>query len=222
LVLLPGMNCSAALWSGLDIEPALTPKLTEPLLDRQVERLLDELPSRFDLAGLSLGGIVAMAIVRRAPERVTRLCLMSTNPSPPTAEQRRTWTRQRSELGGRLSPRDLQQGMLADLLSRETLATRPALVERTLAMADDVGVADLDAQLRLQATRVDERPELANVRCPTLIVAAAQDALCGVDRHVEMAAIIPGAELVILDCAHLSPLECPGEVSEHLTRWRSW
>jgi pimeloyl-ACP methyl ester carboxylesterase len=216
------MNCSAALWSGLEIGPALTPKLTEPFLDRQVERLLDQLPPRFCLAGLSLGGIVAMALVRRAPERITRLCLMSTNPYPPTAEQRRSWTRQRSELAGGLSPRDLQHGILADLLSRETLATRPALVERTLAMADEVGRADLDAQLRLQATRVDERPELTNVKCPTLIVAAAHDALCGLDRHVEMAALIPGAELVILDCAHLSPLECPLEVSEYLTRWRSW
>ena len=215
------MSCSAALWSGLGIEPALTPKLTEPFLDRQVERLMDELPPRFDLAGLSLGGIVAMAIVRRAPERVTRLCLMSTNPYPPTVEQWRSWTRQRTELAGGLSPRDLQQGMLADLLSAETLATRPDQVERTLAMADEVGVADLDAQLRLQATRIDERPGLANVKCPTLIVAAAHDALCGLDRHVEMAALIPGAELAILDCAHLSPLECPGEVSEHLTRWRS-
>lgn len=222
LVLLPGMNCSAALWSGLELGPALTPKLTEPFLDRQVERLLDQLPPRFCLAGLSLGGIVAMAIARRAPQRVARLCLMSTNPYAPTAEQRRSWTRQRTELADGLSARDLQQSMLADLLSTETLATRPALVERTLAMADEVGVADLDAQLRLQATRVDERPELANVECPTLIVAAAYDALCRLDRHVEMAALIPGAELVILDCAHLSPLECPGEVSEHLTRWRSW
>jgi pimeloyl-ACP methyl ester carboxylesterase len=216
------MNCSAALWSALEIGPALTPKLTEPCLDRQVERLLDELPPRFCLAGLSLGGIVAMAIARRAPQRIVRLCLMSTSPYAPTADQRRSWTRQRSELAGGLSPRDLQQGMLADLLSRETLATRPGQVERTLAMADDIGVADLAAQLRLQATRVDERAELANVKCPTLIVAAAHDALCGLDRHVEMAALIPGAELVILDCAHLSPLECPGEVSQLLTRWRSW
>ena len=216
------MNCSAALWSGLELGPALTPKLIEPFLDRQVERLLDQLPPRFCLAGLSLGGIVAMAIARRAPQRVARLCLMSTNPYAPTAEQRRSWTRQRTELADGLSARDLQQSMLADLLSPETLATRPALVERTLAMADEVGVADLDAQLRLQATRVDERPELANVECPTLIVAAAYDALCRLDRHVEMAALIPGAELVILDCAHLSPLECPDEVSEHLTRWRSW
>jgi pimeloyl-ACP methyl ester carboxylesterase len=222
LVLLPGMNCSAALWSGLEIGPALTPKLTEPFLDRQVERLLDQLPPRFCLAGLSLGGIVAMAIARRAPQRVTRLCLMSTNPYAPTADQRRSWTRQRTELAGGLSARELQQSMLADLLSPETLATRPALVERTLAMADEVGVADLDAQLRLQATRVDERQELANLKCPTLIVAAAHDALCSLDRHIEMAALIPGAELVILDCAHLSPLECPDEVSKHLTRWRFW
>ena len=63
------------------------PELTEATLDAQVARLLDELPSRFALAGLSLGGIVAMALVRTAPERVSSLILLSTNPYGPTEDQ---------------------------------------------------------------------------------------------------------------------------------------
>ena len=65
------MNCTAALWTGCGMGDALTPMLSEQTLDAQVDRLLDELPPRFVLAGLSLGGIVAMALVRRAPERVS-------------------------------------------------------------------------------------------------------------------------------------------------------
>ena len=100
LVLLPGLNCSAALWASLDVGAAITPILTEPTLDGQVERLLDELPARFALAGLSLGGIVAMALVRRAPERVTRLALLSTTSRPPTGQQREERAAEGVDVGG--------------------------------------------------------------------------------------------------------------------------
>jgi pimeloyl-ACP methyl ester carboxylesterase len=221
LVLLPGMNCSAQLWSYLQLGRVLTPRLAEPAVDQQVDKLLDELPERFALAGLSLGGVLAMALTRRAPERVTRLALMSTNPYPPTAIQMQRWARQRAELAAGATARDLQQSMLTDLLSPETLTTRPEVVALTLAMADEVGNEALDAQLQLQASRVDERPSLVRVQCPTLILAGVHDALCSVERHEEMATLIPGAELVIVNCAHLTPLELPAQVAIHLVRWRS-
>ena len=197
--------------------------LTEPSLDGQVGSLLNQLPPRFALAGLSLGGIVAMALARRAPQRVSRLCLMSTNPHPPTPTQRSGWAAQRSDLAAGATARELQEAILPLLLSPAVLRERPDVVQLTLEMADEIGAATLDAQLRLQATRVDERPGLTQLRCPMLIIAATGDALCGVDRHVEMAGLVPGAQLVIVErCAHLSPLERPDQISEHLTRWRFW
>lgn len=218
LVLLPGMGCTAALWSGLTL-PAdvIIPVLREPTLDEEVARLLDLLPGRFALAGLSLGAIVAMALVRRAPERVSRLCLMSTNPYAPTPAQHATWAAHREALRTG-SARGLQASLLPVLLS----PGREDLVPLTLAMADATGAETYDAQLRLQGTRVDERPGLADVRCPTLVVAARDDRLCSVERHVEIAGLVPGAELVVLeDCAHLSPLERPVALSQHLERWLS-
>jgi pimeloyl-ACP methyl ester carboxylesterase len=221
LVLLPGMGCSAALWSWLDLGgvPLLTPLLEEPDLDAEVERLLTLLPERFALAGLSLGAVVAMALTRRAPERVSRLCLMSTNPNGPTAAQRAGWAEQRATLA-RGGARELQTALLPVLLSPRALEQRPDLVQATLDMADEVGAARYDAQLRLQATRVDERPGLARVACPTLVLAARQDRLCGVARHEEIADRVAGAELVVIeDCAHLSPLEQPAAVGVHLGHW---
>ena len=220
LVLLPGLNCSPRLWSGLDIGPAVTPILTEPTLDGQVDRLLDELPSRFALAGLSLGGIVAMALVRRAPERVARLCLMSTTSRPPTSQQYAMWARQRAALAAGATARDLQREIKAALLSPYARALRPDLVEVALAMADDVGAETLDTQLALQATRIDERPGVARVRCPTLIIAAVDDALCRPERHAEMHALVRGSELVELEqSGHLSPLEQPAAVEALLRGW---
>ena len=216
LVLLPGMGCTAALWSRLTLpDDVVTPVLREPSLDAEVDRLLDRLPARFALAGLSLGAIVAMALVRRAPERVSRLCLMSTNPYGPTPAQLRGWAAQREALQTR-SPREVQTALLPLLLS----PGREDLVPLTLAMADDTGAAAYDAQLRLQTTRVDERPGLARVRCPTLVVAARDDRLCPVARHEEVTRLVPGARLVVLQaCAHLSPLEQPAAVSALLGSW---
>jgi pimeloyl-ACP methyl ester carboxylesterase len=112
--------------------------------------------------------------------------------------------------------------MKAALLSPYARATRPELVEVALAMADDIGAETLDAQLALQATRVDERPGLSQVRCPTLIIAGRDDALCRPERHAEMHALVAGSELVELEqCGHLSPLEQPAAVEPLLQRWRA-
>ena len=219
MVLLPGMNCSARMWSGVDLGPATTPGLTEPDLAEQVGRLLDELPPRFALAGLSLGGIVAMALVRTAPERVSRLCLLSTNPYAPTEQQLAGWRRERDRLASGTTARELQHDLLPLLLTAESLESRPDLVDTTLTLADETEV-DLDAQLALQATRIDERPGLRTVSCPTLVLAAREDRLCPVDRHREIAALVPGAELQILEhTAHLSPVERPDAVASALSAW---
>jgi pimeloyl-ACP methyl ester carboxylesterase len=221
LVLLPGMNCSDAVWSKLAVGPALRPTLDEPSLGSQVDRLLDELPRRFDLVGLSLGAIVALAMARTAPERVTRLVLLAVNPHPPTKVQRSTWARQRLALANGATARELQQAALSDLLSPASLARRSDLVSLTLAMADSVGSQTLDHQLQLQDSRIDERPGLAALTAPTLIVAAPGDQLVSVDRHRETHRLIEGSELVVLpDCAHLSTLEQPEQISAAINRWR--
>ncbi|GAA1832420.1 alpha/beta fold hydrolase [Microlunatus capsulatus] len=220
LVLLPGMGCTAALWAGLDLPGApVTPVLEEAALDAEVDRLLRVLPERFALAGLSLGAIVAMALVRRAPARVTRLALLSTNPCAPTSAQRSGWADQRAQLAAG-SARALQTSLLPLLLAPGVLASRPDVVATTLAMADAVGAAGYDRQLRLQGTRVDERAGLARVRCPTLVLAARDDRLCRLDRHEEIARLVPRVRLAVVeDCGHLSPLEQPAAVSAHLRAW---
>ena len=154
LVLLPGMNCTADLWTGCGVDDALTPVLDEQSIDTQVDRLLAELPPRFVLGGLSLGAIVAMALVARAPERVERLCLVSTNAKAPTPEQRASWRtwidrldagESAAESAGRHPRRTALAGRGED---------RPDLVERTLAMADATGHGDA---ARAAADAVDPR-----------------------------------------------------------------
>ncbi|MFC4944338.1 alpha/beta fold hydrolase [Pseudonocardia sp. GCM10023141] len=220
LVLLPGLNCSPRLWSTMLDElgspTVVHGRLDGPTLDDAVAALLHVLPPRFALAGLSMGGIVAMALVRQAPERVSRLCLMATNGRGPTPQQRAGWLAQRSELAVGRTARDVQRDLLPFLLySRD-----PELAEMALLMADDLGEQALDGQLAAQATRTDERPALAAVRVPTLVLVGDQDRICPVDRHEEIHALIPGSRLTVLaGVGHLAPLEAPAAVAAALAGW---
>jgi pimeloyl-ACP methyl ester carboxylesterase len=194
--------------------------LDEQSIDAQVDRLLAELPLRFVLGGLSLGAIVAMALVARAPERVERLCLASTNAKAPTPEQRISWQSWIDRLDAGESPRALQIAILPALLSPAAARDHPELVTRTLAMADATGTTTLRAQLRMQATRVDLRPTLRDVTAPMLIVSGAQDGICPPEFHAEIAAEHAGARLVTIDGGHLLPLERPDAFGALVRAWR--
>jgi pimeloyl-ACP methyl ester carboxylesterase len=215
LVLLPGMGCSPRLWSSAvpDV-PVVHGRIDRPSIDGCVDALLDALPARFALAGLSLGGIVAMALVRRAPERVTRLALLATNARGPTPAQHDGWAAARAGLAADRTARDVQRDLLPVLLHDHTHD------ETALAMADELGAPAFDRQLAAQATRIDERPALARVSVPTLVLAGGADRLCPVDRHEEIAALVPGAGLEVLEgVGHLLTLEAPARVRAHLTAW---
>jgi pimeloyl-ACP methyl ester carboxylesterase len=231
LVLLPGMNCSARLWQPVLDSPALAaarrsgrlsevvrPELRGRSLDDCVARLLDQLPARFSLAGLSLGAIVALALTRQAPERVVRLGLLAANPRAPRPDQQAAWAAQRQLLTEGGTARTIQEQLLPVLVSPDLRG--PVLDEVVLAMADEVGEAALDDQLAIQQTRQDERPALSRLTIPTLVVAGARDALVPVERHREVQAAVPGASLHVLDgIGHLSALEAPDAVATALGDW---
>lgn len=213
LVLLSGMNCTARLWDSSG-RGAVHPTLDRANLDAQVDALLEALPDRFLLAGLSLGGIVAMALTRRAPDRVAGLCLLATNARPPTEDQHVAWNAQLARLDAGATARDLQH---LDLLLHDRSLDGPVLQ-----MADEVGEATLAAQLRLQGTRIDERPALRSVSVPTLVLAGERDRLCPLERHFEIANLVPGARLHVLpDTGHLLAMEAPETVAALLGEWRA-
>lgn len=230
LVLLPGMNCSAELWQPVldsarlaELPTGERPQVVQPALrgrslDDCVDRLLAQLPPRFALAGLSLGAIVALAIAREAPERVTRLALLAVNPRPPRPDQQEAWAAQRRELAQGGTARALQEQLLPVLVAPGHRSAD--LDEAVLAMAEVVGESALDDQLAIQQTRRDERSALPLLDMPVLVVAGAEDALVPVDRHEEVRDAVPGARLEVLDgVGHLSTLEAPDEVADALSAW---
>lgn len=224
LLLLPGLLCDARLWKPQvdalsDIVDITIADMTrDDTIAGMARRALDGMPERFSLAGLSMGGYVAFEIMRQAPERVIRLALLDTGARADTQEQT-TRRKDLISLADRgefkaVSPRLLPLFVHEDRLSEETLVTD--ITE----MAASVGK---DAFLRQQQAimgRPDSRPGLGSISCPTLVLCGRQDVLTPPELSEEIAAAIPGAELVLVDdCGHLSTMERPAPVNAALTSW---
>ena len=224
LALLPGLLCDGALWHA-QVE-GLADRATCRVADftsqdtmaAMAESVLAVMPERFALAGLSMGGYVAFEVLRRAPERITRLALLDTSARSDTPEQ---LSRRRDLIAlarkgdfkgvtGRLLPLFLHPARLGD----------EALTAEIVAMAGRVG---RDAFLRQQAaimSRPDSRPDLVRVSCPTLVLCGRQDSLTPPAWHTEIAAGIARSRLVVVEnCGHLAPMERPGEVTAALADW---
>lgn len=222
VVLLPGMLCDEELWDHqrlalADVADLAVADLTTGETVAGIARsVLDAAAPRFALAGLSLGGIVALEVLRQAPERVTRLALLDTTPARPRPEQLAQWRR----LAELVATAPLEHVVGDHLLPGYFHAPDGGLVAVALRMASRVGPAGFVRQLAAQASRPDSWGGLGDVSVPTVVIAGRQDAICPPDLHVAMAAAIPGAALVVVEeCGHLSSLEQPEAVTTALGDW---
>ena len=162
-----------------------------------------------------MGGYVALEIMRRAPERIERLALLNTNARPDSAEA----TANRRRLMA-LAQKDFPaviQALLPKLANAEHLEkVSGTITEMALAAGKEAFLRQEEAIIG----RIDSRPHLAAIRCPTLVVAAGDDQLMPVEILAELAGAIPGARLAtIAGCGHMASLERPAEVTKLLRDW---
>jgi pimeloyl-ACP methyl ester carboxylesterase len=226
LVLLPGLLCDATLWQAQvtslsDVaECWIPPVMSEETIAAMAQAVLGHVPfERFALAGLSMGGYVAMEVMRQVPQRVQALALLDTRAPadiPEETQRRRDLIRLACSAGG-FSP--VSRRMLP-LLVHESRLDDTALVEAVQQMAERTGVEAYVRQQTAVISRPDARGDLARIGVPTLVLCGRQDVLTPLANHEEMAALIPGAELVVIeDCGHLSTMERPDAVSAALRTW---
>jgi pimeloyl-ACP methyl ester carboxylesterase len=165
-----------------------------------------------------MGGYIAYEIIRQAPERVTRLALLNTG-SRADAPERRARRLELIALAEREGAGAAQEALMSVLIHKSRLKEKP-LVDTIRQMAVDTGVAAFKRQQAAIMGRPDNRPLLASIRCPTLVLVGREDALTPVDLAREIAAGIPGARLKIVpDCGHLSTMERPDAVNHALRAW---
>ena len=224
LLLLPGMMCDARLFApqfaafSATRMVAVAPLVGHADMAGLAADVLAHAPPRFALAGLSMGGIVAMEMMRQAPDRITRLALLDTNPlpEPPERAAAREPQIERVEAGQlRIVMRDeMKPHYLADG------PLRRGVLDLCMAMADTLGPAAFVVQSRALASRPDQTETLRTVRVPTLVLCGAEDRLCPPERHELMRDLVSGAHLSVIDGAgHLPVLERPDETNAQLSAW---
>ncbi|MEQ6247400.1 alpha/beta fold hydrolase [Sulfitobacter sp. HNIBRBA3233] len=224
LVMLPGMMCDARLFGpqiaelSADTAVMVAPVTQGERIEEIASSLLDVLPKRFALAGLSLGGIVAMEILRRAPDRVSRIALINTGPLPETpaiaADREPRIVRARA---GRMD-----EVMQAEFPA-QSLAPGPyrgEVQELMMDMGRTLGAEVFIRQSRAMQRRKDQQATLRKCKVPALVLCGAYDTIYPVKRHEFMAELIPYARLEVLQgSGHLPTLEQPGEVTDALRAW---
>lgn len=224
LVLVPGLSCTrelfapqiAALGAGRPVQVA--DHARDETIPAIARRLLAEAPERFALAGLSMGGYIALEVMRQAPGRVSRLALLDTSARPDTEESRANRDRLIAlAQGGRFD--EVEAGLWPRLVAPHRLgdeALKATVSGMTRALGPDVFVR----QQRAIRERVDSRADLPGIEIPTLVLVGEEDVVTPPEHAREMAEAIEWASLVVVPgSGHLSTLESPDRVTEAMAAW---
>jgi len=224
VLLIPGLGCDQRLYEhqlahlGEVAEARFAGVPDAVSVGEMAAAILAAAPERFALVALSMGGYVALEIMRQAGDRVSRLALLDTKAEldPPEAVE-----------GRHAALAEIRAGRFADhietrlpLLLGAAAFAEPALREAVRAMAMTVGPERYTRQQQAIMGRPSSEGDLAAIRCHTLVVCGRDDAITPLDQHVAMTEAIPRARLAVVEQAgHLSALEQPQAVTALLRDW---
>ncbi len=220
LVLLPGTLCDEHLWAHQvkhldDVAEVHFGDLSQSSSVSDVARdVLHNAPKSFALAGHSMGAIIAFEIMRQAPERVTKLAILSGNARGSTPANFETWNAWEEMT---------RSGHFEEVLNALTGWTHrddPLLHSVIKLTGQRVGEEAFLKQLDTLRSREDRRGMLSEITCPTLLIAGRNDPATPVELHEEMKeAMLQAALVVIEECGHYSMLEQPVAVTSALRAW---
>ena len=223
LVLIPGMMCDQRLFAPQieafqDVEIIIANITAHDSMQQLATDILQKMPEKFSLGGLSMGGIVAMEIWRQAPQRVQGLCLMDTNPLAETEELKARRKAQIAKVkAGKLNQvmRDeMKPNYLFDGQNKKDILA--LCMDMALCLGDE---AFINQSIALQNRR-DQCETLKKVTCRTLILHGEDDKLCPAHRHQLMHKLMPHAHYTIIEQAgHLPTLENPQQINIELKKW---
>ena len=229
IVFVPGLMCDRAVWTeqiNALSSVAQCQVANHDLLDSlpaMATQVLSQAPAQFMLVGHSMGGRVALEVMRQAPARVTHLVLMDTGYTPLA-----TGAAGKHEIAGRYRLLDIarSQGMRAmgmdwvqGMVHPDRL-TDVQLIEAIVSMIARHTPDQFAAQIHALINRPDATEVLRAIRCPTLMLCGRQDAWSPLARHEDMAALVPGSMVkAIEDAGHMSTMEQPAAVTQVLREW---
>lgn len=224
VVLVSGQLLTAACWApqiaalSPDFDIRIADHGRDDRIGAMAARLLAEMPERFDLVAHAMGGFVAFEVLRRAPQRVRSLALLSTlAPADQPAQTERRQGYIRLAEAGRF---DAVVEERVPILLHPARREDEGLLAVVRRMAQDTGAERFLGQQRAIMARADSRPSLPAIACPTLLIWGRQDGIATEAHQTEMLAAIPDCRLTVIeDCGHLVTLEKPATVNALLADW---
>jgi pimeloyl-ACP methyl ester carboxylesterase len=188
------------------------------------QQILDTAPSQFHLAGHSMGGRVALEVVRIAPERVRRLALLGTGYRAKEAGEAGE-----KEVQGRQALLDVAQNQgvraMAQVWVQNMVAparlTDAAFIEAIVQMFERKSVDIFQRQIKALLTRPDATQVLRQVRVPTLVMAGEFDAWASPQQHQDIADLIPSPPPMhtVVGSGHMMMMEKPDAVAALFLDW---
>ena len=222
IVLMPGMMCSQDVFSHQInvLENFFNVIVIEFNEHRDIElgikNLVSNLPNKFHLIGHSMGGIVAMELVKQHSKRVLSLALLNTNPY----EEKQELKDKRNKTLKELDSLDLISLMKSDYISRyfpDDCRDKNKLIQQCVDMASILDKKVFYNQSVALRDRKDQTSILENVDCKTLIICGERDQLCPVSYHSDMNKMIKSSDLIVLEgVGHMPIIECPLILNNHL------
>jgi pimeloyl-ACP methyl ester carboxylesterase len=222
IVLIPSQLCTDLVWEpqlpvlSAFARPRVFVQRDHDTVGAMAQSVLDASPEGFTLITHGMGGFVAFEMLRRAPQRIGKLVLMSAlapADTPKQTERRMGYIR--------LVEQGRFDGIIEERIpmlvhpSRTGDAALTAILRR---MASDTGPEVFQRQQRAIMARPDSRPMLASIPCPTVLVFGRQDGITSIEHQNEMLNTIPNVRLEILeDCGHMMTLEKPADVNARLS-----
>lgn len=223
--------CDHAVWTPLipslaqHTEPCVIDHGTEDNLTRMAQRLLASAPAQFALAGHSMGGRVALEVVRLAPQRVQRLALLDTGyqarASGPAGEEEARKRYALLEMAQTRGVRAMAQAWVQGMVHPARL-TDEQFIDDIVAMFERKPAAIFARQIQALLNRPDASAVLQSIRVPTLVLCGREDSWAPVSQHQEIAQLIPAGYStlrIVADAGHMSPMERPELVADALCEW---
>lgn len=218
LLLLPGLLCDAEVWQSQashlsDDAHIIIPDLSHAdTPDKMVAAVLEQAPNQFALAGHSMGGWVALEVMKKAPERVTKLCLANTTAKLDSKDKANARRDMISKARCGEYSQVIEQLANAFLHRKELLNSVRVMLERN----QDALIFQQSAML----ARDNCEAVLTSITCPTLVIHAEHDKVFQLDDSMQLTTSIPHARLaVITEAGHMSLMEQPDQFNSHLRNW---
>lgn len=219
LILLPGLLCDERLWhhqvaAFQDDYDIIIPDFSDfDSIEAMAKSVVDNVSGSFYLAGLSMGGYVALEILSQWPERIKKLVLLNTSARQDDIKMHRRRRALIAQVKGIGTFRGITNKLLKLLIAPQHLED-DQLVTLIKKMTQDIGKEIYLKHQHAILYRTEKLTVLEHTKVPILCIGGADDQIISVDETLEMAKKVNSDAVVLQDCGHLSALEKPDKINQ--------